>query len=216
MQPSLNKKLIVSRFSEDVSWIKDYSLDYLVYNKGEDLPGYNCLSVPNIGNNQRDIFHFIYNNYESLPEIMIFVQGGVFYHCNKIVFDLMVENKDFAYLETSDLVGRGHWRRDSEGYFIETNNDWYIEAQNQNYKQECKYNSYNEFMNKYFLDYRCAETVRFCPGSQYIIPKEKALKYTKYFWNKLMNELTKNNMTEGHIIERALGAILDCKLTPRF
>jgi hypothetical protein len=29
------RKIIISRYNEDISWIKEYPYDYIVYNKGE-------------------------------------------------------------------------------------------------------------------------------------------------------------------------------------
>ena len=53
-------KIIVSRFNEDFSWVKEYTDDYLVYNKGEPMVDLHIINTENIGNNQRDIFKFIY------------------------------------------------------------------------------------------------------------------------------------------------------------
>lgn len=48
-------KLIVSRYHEDVSWIKEYDLDYIIYNKGEDLDSsYDWIRKENVGENQKD------------------------------------------------------------------------------------------------------------------------------------------------------------------
>mgnify|MGYP006910669639 CR=1 FL=1 len=99
--------------------------------------------------------------------------------------------------------------RDKDGGFMERNNNWYISAHNQTYQQTCQYSSFDEFMNKYFENYVRLNWIRFAPGSQYIIEKKQALYYSKSFWESLMKELPKHNVTEGHIIERALYYILN-------
>ena len=49
--------LVISRFNEDVSWINDYTSNYIIYNKGEKLPKpYKQKLLPNFGANQYDIF----------------------------------------------------------------------------------------------------------------------------------------------------------------
>lgn len=76
---NIKAKLILSRYKEDFSWIKEYTDNYFVYNKGEVIEGdYRILNVENIGGNQRDIFKFIIDNYENLPELMAFVQAFIF------------------------------------------------------------------------------------------------------------------------------------------
>ena len=50
--------LIISRFNEDISWINNYTSNYIIYNKGENLPEtYKQKMVPNFGGNQYDIFN---------------------------------------------------------------------------------------------------------------------------------------------------------------
>ena len=45
--------LVVSRYKEDVSWIKNLTSKYIIYNKGEKLPdSYNQICLPNFGANQ--------------------------------------------------------------------------------------------------------------------------------------------------------------------
>ena len=99
-----------------------------------------------------------------------------------------------------------------DGGYMERNDSWYISAHNGTYNLTCKYNSFDEFMNKYFSNYSHIEWIRFTPGSQYIVTKEQCLFYPKSFWESLMNELNINRATEGHIIERALYMIFNNSL----
>ena len=74
--------LVVSRYNEDVSWIKTLTDNYIIYNKGEELSSeYNQIIAPNFGGNQYDIFRYIHDNYDNLPELIAFVQGDPFDHC---------------------------------------------------------------------------------------------------------------------------------------
>lgn len=46
-------KLIISRYNEDVSWIKEYDLNYIIYNKGEHLDSsYNWIRKENVGDRE--------------------------------------------------------------------------------------------------------------------------------------------------------------------
>ncbi len=187
------KKIIISRYKEDISWVKNYDLDYVIYNKGDEIDDdYNVLKMDNIGNNQRDIFHYILTNYDNLEDIIIFVQGNPFDHCKREKFDRLINNEFFTALESFEDIQQNNAQiLDSNGGYMEINNSWYIGAHN-----------VREDWN------------RFTPGSQYIITKEIAHFYSKNFWSFLMNSLNKNNMTEGHIIERSLWKIFNCYLEP--
>jgi hypothetical protein len=62
MNTSVPSFLVVSRFNEDISWINNYTSNYIIYNKGEELPSeYNQIMAPNFGGNQYDIFRYIHD-----------------------------------------------------------------------------------------------------------------------------------------------------------
>jgi hypothetical protein len=208
--------VIISRYEEDVSWLENYNFDYIIYNKGSELSSdYNVSNIDNIGNNQRDIFKYIIENYDNLPDVMTFIQGDPFEHCKKEKFDKLINNTTFTALESyEDIQQNDAQILDESGGYMEINNSWYINAHNGTYNQSCAYSSFFEFMLKTFKNYTYEPWVRFSPGSQYIITKEIAKFYSKKFWEFLMNILYKNNMTEGHIIERSLWMIFNCYLEP--
>jgi hypothetical protein len=128
------------------------------------------------------------------------------------VFDTLIGSKELTPLESFDSSINGDWSRFTDGY-NEVNNSWYIGSHNDSHGQTCKWDSFDDFMFNTFEDYHHLDWIRFTPGSQYIIPKETALHYPKEFWKYLMDILYKNNMTEGHILERALLLILQNKYT---
>ena len=209
-------KIIISCFNEDFSWVKEYTDNYLVYNKGEPVDDPHVINTKNIGNNQRDIFKFIYDFYDNLPELMAFIQADPFDHCKKETFDKLIYNECFTPLEDYGLVPANSLEgRDENGGFLEKNNSWYIQANNITHGVSCKYSSFDQFMEKYFSNYKTGSHIRFSPGSQYIIEKKQALHYPKTFWKSLMDELLENFMSEGHIIERSLWLILQCGLIIR-
>jgi len=200
----MNKLFIISRYKEDYNWITEYTNDYLIYNKGEPILDDNIINVENTGGNQRDICRFIVHNYDNLPDIMVFIQAYPFDHCSQSVFNKLIQNTEFTSLEYYGNTPSNNWEtRYANGEFGEINNGWYIDAHNGSNNQTCRYSSFDEFMNRYFRDYQHVDFVRFAPGSQYLVPKERVLQYPKKFWEALMNELNSKTPTEGHIIERA-------------
>ena len=79
-----NLTIICSRFNEDIHWTKPFIKNLLVYNKGLEninyIPKSNILNLPNCGREGGSYLHFIINNYDSLPEHMLFIQGHPFDH----------------------------------------------------------------------------------------------------------------------------------------
>ena len=199
--------LIISKFNESFEWVKEYTDNYIIYNKGNPILNYNnhIYNTENIGGNQRDIFHFIISSYDNLPELVAFVQAQPFDHCKKEIFDELIQREVFTPLEYYGMIPSNTWENRTEtGGYLEINNSWVIVANNATYKLSCRYNSFDDFMNAYFKNYVHLDWLRFSPGSQYIVEKKQILNYPKKFWISLMNELNVNHSTEGQLIERAL------------
>jgi len=200
--------LVISRFNEDVSWINDYTSNYIIYNKGEKLPKpYKQKLLPNFGANQYDIFNYIYTNYEKLPDLIAFMQGNPFDHCLPERFNQLIYNE----LHTP-LFGDSSY---PHGEYHETNNNWYIDAGFNGNKPPSKFSSFDEYMNHMFEDYTPLDTLHFPPGSQLIVEKERCLFYSKEFWKKLMDvichEEGMNGGREAHIVERSIQLIFENK-----
>lgn len=202
--------LVVSRFKENIDWVDEYTDKYLIYNKGEFIrEDPRIISVENTGGNQKDIFRFVVDYYDNLPELMAFVQAYPFDHCKEEVFARIICNDFYTPLEYYGMTPANSFEeRSHTGGFMEVNNNWYIHAHSQSNNQTCRYSSLDEFMNKYFENYQHTDYIRFTPGSQFIIEKHQILYYPKRFWQSLFDELPRNNMTEAHIIERSMNMIL--------
>jgi len=201
--------LVVSRFSENVDWITPLTNDYIIYNKGEVLPdSFNQKIVPNFGGNQYDIFSFIYENYENLPELIAFTQGNPFDHCLHDRFYSLIYNDTFTC-----LFGDINYR---DGVYSENNSNWYINDNFNSHKPPSKFNTFDDYMNYMFEDYTHQSNLIFPPGSQIIVEKERCLFYSRSFWKKLMdsvicNEIGMNGGRETHIVERSIQIIFENK-----
>ena len=208
---NIKSKVIISRYKEDFSWIQNYTDNYLVYNKGDRIENdIKINNIENIGGNQRDILKFCYEYYDNLPDLIAFVQGFPFDHCPEPYFSKLISNNFFTSIEHYGMIPNNNWElRDFLGNFSEINNSWYVDSHNNSHNQTCRYSSFDEFMNHYFENYIHLDWIRFCPGSQYIVEKERILYYPKDFWQQVMNELNSKTPTEGHIIERSLYMIFE-------
>jgi hypothetical protein len=208
---------VVTKYEENISWIKKYTDDYLICNKGKPIRDYPLMvNVKNIGKNIRDIPEFIYNIYDGMPELTAFLQGDPFFHCKKNVFNKLIYNTQFTALESYNNLpdSYGH-KQDVDGGYTEINTSWYLSAYKESYGQGCIYHNFDEFMHKYFSNYKHLDYIRFAPGAQYIVEKRQALYYPRKFWKNLMLEMYGNVSAEAQLIERALWLIFQCNLDLR-
>lgn len=205
--------LVVSRYKEDVSWIKSLTNDYIIYNKGEELSSeYKQIMAPNFGGNQYDIFRFIHDNYENLPNLIAFVQGDPYDHCLLERFNELIQNDSFTLLFGDKTYPDGNYYGSP---YWEFNSSWYINEPWNDHKPPCKFSGFDDFASSIFENYTHSPIVSFPPGSQFIVEKERCLYYSKNFWKKLMEsvcqEVGMNGGRETHIIERAMQIIFENK-----
>jgi hypothetical protein len=209
-----SKQFIIFRYSRDVSWVKEYSDNILIYNTGTPLKyDYTILNVENFGNcsNQKYMYKYITDCYinNSLPNCMVFLQDHPFDHCKKEILNKLILNDYFTPLEYYGSTPANGWERRTEnGGFLEINNNWYISENNKLHKVICKYKSFDEFMNHYFSNYTHLDWLRFAPGCQYVVPKANIQQYPLEFWRQLMNEINVFGATEAEVMTRALLYIL--------
>lgn len=89
----LTVEIVVTRASEDIQWIDAFSdIPTTVYNrKGSDTllptprPNLNVIESENIGREDDSMMRHIVNNYDSLPDVTVFLQGWPFLHCGDVV-----------------------------------------------------------------------------------------------------------------------------------
>jgi hypothetical protein len=205
--------IVISRYTEDVSWINQLTDDYIIYNKGEELSSeYKQIMTPNFGANQYDIFRFIYDNYDNLPDLIAFVQGDPFDHCLLDRFNSLIHNEYFTLLFGDRSYPDGNY---GGAPYWETNDSWYINRDFNAHKPKCKFENFHEYAHHLFEDYIPLSNITFPPGSQFIVEKERCLYYSRNFWKKLMEvicqEIGMNGGKEAHIVERSMQIIFENK-----
>jgi len=213
---------IISEWNNDVSWIKDYTENYLVYDKSNTLPEDilgKVIKRKNVGYNVGDYFNFFIENYDNLPSVMALLEGCPWDHITREKFDKLINNNEFTPLESYEHIPET-WinKKGEDGGFTEYNNNWYISAHVQTHGSEVNryLQSYNQFLFEVFENPVYPKYIRFSPGGQYIVKQENILFYSKKFWNKLLKYVDYTRVpSEGHIIERALYTIFTNKFKER-
>jgi hypothetical protein len=83
--------LVVARYEEDISWIKNIPEDMysrmFIYNKGSeaefDLPKSVTKTLPNYGRESHTYLSHVIDNYDNLADITMFVPGSAWYRDDK-------------------------------------------------------------------------------------------------------------------------------------
>lgn len=128
--------VVIARYKEDVNWVKNLELPYLIINKGPPIQDIdiqnNSISVPNSieGREAHSYLWYIVDNYDKLPDKVIFLQADPFEHQPDILKILKKENisklSGCVGLTRYYKEGIPHWRiRRAYGrYFINNVECW--------------------------------------------------------------------------------------------
>ena len=100
-------QLVISRYNENINWVDDLKLPYIIYNKGQTLPDHPNTQRPNVGREAETWLYHIITHYNCLAEYTIFLQGDPYDHCkilNKILQDFP-KNLHLAHLYNTGCWG---------------------------------------------------------------------------------------------------------------
>ena len=180
--------IVIARFCENLDWIKKIpeQFNIIIYNKGPPLPSeYTSISLKNVGREGHTYYKYIYDNYENLPDHVIFLQGYPFDHSPNLMNDL---NK--YIVNTNRPVGFEY----ISDHFVKCN------------LSGCRYNRKAPLRDIYetLFGIRIENMpFRFAVGAQFIVSKQQILKRPREFYLKIVNMLSYSpNPIEGHVIER--------------
>lgn len=190
-------KWIVSRYNQDVDYIKEYTDDVVIYDRSEErLPG--TIAVENIGTDIADKFQFIIDNYHDLPDVALYTKANLMKYISKEEFELVKDNTTFTPLLTQNHKVYDPVCYYKDGLYHELNNLWF--AYPGTLKKEENAEELQRLLGIYGKSY-----LPFAPGSNYIIPKENILKHPKDLYYKLRDYLMWDRYpSEAFIIERGL------------
>ena len=204
--------LCISNYNNDLSWVKNYPNQYIIYDRSDNDSYVKDLiykKSPNIGYNIYDILRFIIENYDNLPDFTTFCKGNIFpRHISKEKFEYLMNKKTFTSLFDYTIHPLNHLNDfTSDGNYMEFNNNWYMN----NEKPYKHFSNYNDFIKYFFKNPVLPKYIIFCPGANYVVPKNNILKYPLILYKKLQDLLLHNQYAaESHLLERSLYTIWNC------
>ena len=202
----MSQSLIISRYNEDISWLKPYkNFELYIYNKGEeirDIEFKNIINLKNVGRESQTWLYHIVNNFEKLEDINIFLQGRIddlgcmaFKDPDSYLRKMKVSKNGFI-ASRFGLLTPLHWKFNVG---IEKNKKYQKEWSNGEISRSEI--GFRKFAQKLFPE--IALFVATSYGGCFAVKKETIKKYGINFYSELLDILSKHkNPIEGHYIER--------------
>lgn len=190
-------KYILTHYQGEWEWVKEYTDDYLIYNRSEEeIPG--SIKRENWGDADFDRLTYLIDNYNDLPEVFLLAKSNLFKYITKEEFEQVKDNTDFTPLLTKHHTTYEPICRYEGDMYAEINNSWYLACVPAKYFQD-----YHQFARAFHLP--DPEYLKFAPGGNYILTKERVHKYSRDFYEELASILPYcQRPGEAQMIERSL------------
>lgn len=209
-----SREVVISTYNFNLNWIKEilfvngfFKKNIIIYDKSEIKSDYSEFGTvknsPNIGSNIYDMLQYICDNYDNLSDITIFLKGNILSKsgslgledCPEGVVEYKIKHPITYYTTEKRLFRalKSECFLPIERYHPATS----IIVNGGKFIQKCwtpppdlpaKYfSSFEDLANSLFLNAVCApiEYQRFCPGANYVVPKEVIKKYSINVYEKL-------------------------------
>lgn len=174
----LYMKYVISRYNHNLSWLNDYTNDFVIYDRSEN-PVSNSIIVPNIGSDLYDKFTYIIDNYEALDSVAIYTKANLFDYIKPREYEKIKDNQTFTPILSQEHHTYLPVCYYEKGLYYEINNYWYLQEHPAKYAKEIK-----DFFQMDGRNYNA-----FAPGSNYILPKANILKHSKETYQTLRSYL---------------------------
>lgn len=213
--------LVISRYAEKLDWIQSIPKEnVIIYNKGLDFEtDFTVKRLPNVGRESHTYLSYIIEHYDSLPDVVIFSQGGFDHFANHGI----VSKNEFGYnVKIEQLVNIKSY---STNFVLAGFNNGL-----QNYRLfkwgddltplviDNKTYSGKTWFNEFINTDINLDVIRYPIwwGACFSVRKECILSRSKEFYQTLLSHLEETrNPESGHYFERAWFFIFNLN-SPRF
>ena len=176
---------MVARYNEDVNWTTLFQR-VLIYNKGEPLENrYQEIRLPNVVKEGHTYYNHICENYDTLADYTIFLQGNPFDHFPTVIEHIQHFIEETPYHIQFEYICNRAYCCNLSG---------------------CKFHQDLPLIDVYeylFEERKQEMPFTFYRGAQFILSKERIRKRPKSFYEKIVQLLNKEvNPVEGYVMER--------------
>lgn len=183
----------------DISWATDNPDGLVLYDRsGTGLP--NAIPRENVGDADYDRLSYLVDHYYELPDVFLLSKSNLFKFITPEEFEEVKNNTDFTPLLTKNHKvysdDKGPVCYYEGDIYCERNDSWYLNSVPSKYFQ-----NYGEFAATFRLPN--PPYLKFAPGGNYIVTRERVHRYARDFYDELRAILPYcQRPGEAHFIER--------------
>jgi hypothetical protein len=213
-----NVYIVVSRYNEDLKWILEYpftEFKYIVYNKGindnfEKTNVIQIINLPNVGREGHTYLYHIIENYNDLPNIIVFFPGSITHHvkfdkAKQILLNIIDSNFTKAYFvgEYYDDIYTKHKDFKTNNYLSSDINNRIINKEQKT--QLCVIRPFGRWYRYFFGNIK---THWFTHCGVFSVDKRDIIQHPIENYQRIIKTLERSSNPEaGHYIERTWGTI---------
>ena len=199
----MSYQIIVARYNENIEWLNREMPNCIIYNKGDTLNLSNEILLENVGRESETYLHYIIENYDNLPDVVVFTQARISDHKGSDDINYLIKIKDTAsrcsksqnYFRHNDVKNNRHWRKD----WNLRKNGWYLKD---NYKNNKPIKFIDWF--KQNIDTNYPNPICIYRNAIFAVKKENIVNKPIEYYKRLILEVNHHiNPTEGHFFERS-------------
>jgi hypothetical protein len=97
----MRKQVIIAKYNEDITWVKDLECPVIIYDKFQDK------DLPNVGRDLHTYAHHIATHYDHLADTTFFLQGNPFDHYKDAILEVN-KHKTTNFLPLTDIYRLTH------------------------------------------------------------------------------------------------------------
>ena len=199
----MSYKIIVARYNEDVEWLNSEMSNCIVYNKGNKLHIENEIPLENIGRESETYLNYIIQNYDNLPDVVVFTQARISDHkgSDDVRYLINIKNQALNYSKSQNFA-----IHNDIGNNIHFDKEWNLREDGFFLKDNYKNNNPITFLEwfKSNIDINYPNPIYFYCNAIFAVKKENILNKPVEYYKKLILEVNHHiNSTEGHFFERS-------------
>ena len=193
---SLEYQIVVARYNENINYLSLFKDIMIVYNKGDTpIPSiFNSINLPNVGRESHTYLYHIIQNYDTLANRTLFIQGRIDDHKLLPIIEYFIPNNFVGKLNKINI-----------NYIkspIKHEGKYLKELISGNMKRS-KYTPY-EWINKIGINISGIKDFEMVWGANFCVSKELIHRKPKSFYEDIIKYVHYHiNPEEGHFFERA-------------
>ena len=204
-------RYIISRYNESIGWLHPILNQCRIFNKGATLGLANETKLENVGRESETYLRYIIENYDNLPDICVFSQGGIKDHMTLRIY----RRNPHIYLKQLAIEAKGNvppasdWRYHIRGNDYQNHISWGINPKIGDQggrgapKKKDDHLKFKEWFLKNIRKELPKKELFHYPFALFAATKEQILKHPKEYYENLIKEVNWDiNPIEGHYFER--------------